>query len=58
MEASAILNYLNVFHFTKKSYIIWVFKDASDAKQSAKYEIPWEMNTVENFTQHLPLGSH
>ena len=25
-------------------------------KKSAKYEIPTEMNTVENYTQHLPFS--
>ena len=33
--------------------LICVLKDAEEVKQSGSYEIPREMNTVENYTQHL-----
>ena len=33
--------------------LICVSKDAEEVKQSGSYEITREMNTVENYTQHL-----
>ena len=34
--------------------LICVLKDAEEVK-SGSYEVPREMNTVENYTQHLPF---
>ena len=35
--------------------LICVLKDADEVKQSGSYEIPREINTVENYTQHLSI---
>ena len=35
--------------------LICVLKDAEEVKQSGSYEIPREINTVENYTQHLSI---